>query len=72
MKSLSIHPRVRDGRTAHEKVNTAKPWKGGGKLAYAQKHLGERRVAHSATIKSLPNTVNPASFRAPGSMKGRS
>jgi len=31
--------------------------------------LNARRNAHAALIKSLPSTVNPDAFKAPGSMK---
>jgi hypothetical protein len=33
--------------------------------------LNTRRNAHAATLKSLPSTVNPVSYRQPGSMKRR-
>jgi hypothetical protein len=71
MESLSIHPRVTfpDG----VKKNTAMPPKDSnkGKLGFAKRRLNERRLDHSATIKSLPSNVNPASYRTPGSMKGK-
>lgn len=43
---------------------------GKGKLGKHMKRLNERRLAHSATLKSLPSGVNPSAFRCPGSMKG--
>lgn len=66
---MSIHPRSAIFGRNGEKKNTSKPHKGGGKLAKRQKRLTERRTAHSATLRSLPSNVNPAAFRAPGSMK---
>lgn len=68
MADRSIHQRVVNGVTFHEKVNTAKPYKGGGKLARKQARLSTRRNDHSATIKSLPRNVPETAFRAPGSM----
>lgn len=68
----SIHPRVVGGRQRYDKINTAKPYKGGGKLARAQRVLNIRRNSHSLTLKSLPSQSNPMAFKAPGSMKGRS
>lgn len=68
MNDVSIHPRVIGNRTFHDKANTAKPHKGGGKLEKRQRDLGRRRVAHAATLKSLPSNVNQNCFRAPGSM----
>jgi hypothetical protein len=38
------------------------------KLNKVRKRLGERLHAHAATIKSLPNSANPAAYKAPGSM----
>lgn len=67
MESQSIHPSVVKGKTKHEKVNTAKPYKNkGGKLAKKQARLNSRRNAHSATIKDPKNAL---AFKAPGSMK---
>ena len=63
----SIHPHVWLGGG---KKNTCLPWKGKGKLAKKRQRLGERRAAHSTTLRSLPTSVNPLSFRTPGSMKG--
>jgi len=68
-EQLSIHPRVVKGRTFHEKVNTAKTWKGRGKLKKKREHLNLRRIAHSETLHSLPASTNQLGFKAPGSMK---
>lgn len=65
---MGIHPGVSDGRRIHALVNTAKPHKGGGKLGAKMDRLNRRRLAHAATIKSLPSSVNPGAFKAPGSM----
>lgn len=69
IQNMSIHPRgtFKDGK----KKNTAKPYlkAGKGKLGKAMKRLGIRRVAHSATLKSLPSGHNPMEFKTPGSMK---
>jgi hypothetical protein len=66
-----MHPGVIDGARLYPKVDTSMPYKkgGGGKLGKAMKRLGERRVAHSMTLKSLPQNCNPAGFKVPGSMK---
>ncbi len=64
MDSLSIHPRVKNGRQQFDKVNTSKPYKsGGGKLAKRMANLSRRRNAHSATIRT-----NPLGYKTPGSM----
>jgi len=65
-EQISIHP---DKRRPVQ--NTSKPHKGGGKLAKRMKRLSDRRLAHSATLKSLPGKTNPAAFKMPGSMNGR-
>ena len=65
-----MHPGVVNGRRVAPKENTSKPYKSGkGKLAQHQKRLGNRRNAHSDTLKRLPTNVNPLAFKAPGSMK---
>lgn len=64
---LSIHPRHWPGGDGIKR-NTAKPHKGKGKLAKKMKRLHERRLAHSATLKSLPSGQNPAAYKTPGSM----
>lgn len=66
-QAISIHPR-KSFYGNGPKLNTAKPHKGKGKLAWKQKHLLTRRNAHSLTIKG---STNPAAYRTPGSMKGR-
>lgn len=68
MPNESIHPRVRSGG---QKSNTCKPQKDGGNghLRRVQAKLAQRRLAHAATIKSLPSTVPPTAYRAPGSMR---
>lgn len=64
MDSLSIHPRVKNGRTQFDKVCTAKPYKSQkGKLGKRMRELNRRRNAHSMTIKS-----NPMGYKTPGSM----
>jgi hypothetical protein len=65
-----MHPGVIEGARLFPLKNTAKPCKrsGKGKLGKKQKKLGERRVAHAATLKSLPQTANPMGFKCPGSM----
>lgn len=40
----------------------------GKKLRKKLDRLNKRRLDHSATLKSLPSGVNPAAFKAPGSM----
>lgn len=67
MDSLSIHPRVVNGRTEHRKVNTAKPHKGGGKLARKMHKLHTRRLDHAAIVKRLP-PAQALGYRTPGSM----
>jgi len=37
-------------------------------LKRKQKKLNERKIAHSNTLKSLPSSVKPESYRQPGSM----
>lgn len=64
----SIHPRVRSGG---QKSDTSKPQKNGGN-GYRRRmeaKLAARRLAHSATVKSLPSTTPPSAYRAPGSMR---
>jgi hypothetical protein len=65
-----MKPGVIEGARLFPLKNTCKPCKrsGRGKLGKIQKKLGERRVAHATTLKSLPQNVNPAGFRCPGSM----
>ena len=67
MESLSIHPRHWKDSGNGVKKNTSKPHKGGGKLARKQAVLSRRRLAHSATLQSLPSGKG-AGFKAPGSM----
>lgn len=70
MESLSIHPRVRSGRTAFEKSNTSKP-KGPKAKHFDKKsrRLNLRQNACAATRKSLQRAKVPDSaFRMPGSM----
>lgn len=40
------------------------------RLRKVKENLERRRVSHASTLKALPATVNPLSFRQPGSMKG--
>ena len=40
-------------------------------LRKVQQKLSARRNAHSATLRSLPSSANPAAYRQPGSMKRR-
>ena len=56
------------GRRPRPITNTSKPHKGAGKLAKKMKRLHNRRLAHSATLKSLPSSINPMSYKTPGSM----
>lgn len=67
IESVSIHPRVSKGRTVHDKVNTCRPYKGGGHLAKIQKRLNARRNDHSATLERL-HIGDRLGFRTPGSM----
>lgn len=71
--SQSIHPGVEKGVRIHPLVNTCKPYKnvGKGPLGKAMRRLSDRRIAHAQTLKSLPQNVNPSSFRTPGSMNPR-
>lgn len=71
IESLSIHPRCVKGRQVYEKRNTARPCKrsGRGILGWRMKRLGERRVAHANTLKSLP-VVQQRGYKTPGSMRG--
>jgi hypothetical protein len=62
VNNRSIHP---NGRQV---TDTSRPWKGGGKLLKKQSRLAKRRLAHSATLKSLSAKVPPSAFKAPGSM----
>lgn len=54
------------------KKNTSKPPKDkpGKRLRKARANLERRRIAHDATIKSLPAATPASAFRKPGSMKG--
>jgi hypothetical protein len=67
----SIHPRNWGLFKESKKLNTSKPQKDGGNghLRRVQKKLAQRRLAHAATIKSLPSSSNPMAYRAPGSMR---
>lgn len=66
MESLSIHPRNWPKIGNGVKVDTSKPYKGGGKLAKKQARLNARRLDHSATLKT-PG-VKPEAYKSPGSM----
>lgn len=70
MDNLSIHPRNwpenRRNEETNRKSNTAKPHKGKGKLGKKMAALNQRRLAHSATLKT-PG-VQPIAYKAPGSM----
>jgi len=65
--NLSIH-RIERGRRPQPVRDTSKPHKGGGKLGKKMQALHQRRLAHSATLKSLPFTANPLAYKTPGSM----
>lgn len=66
-KVSGMHPGVVNGRRVHPKTNTSRPYKSAkGKLGKHQKRLGNRRSAHSATIR---NVKQPLAFKTPGSMK---
>lgn len=67
MSEGSIHPRV---SLQGPKKNTCKPRNNNrkGKLGKASAKLAQRRLAHSATIKSVKD---PMAFKAPGSMNQR-
>ncbi len=41
----------------------------GKKLRKARERLNRRRLAHAATLKSLPSNTDPRSYKAPGSLK---
>lgn len=70
MISRSIHPRNWIG--GNGKVsNTCAPRKNAKYYNRALRKLEIRRQSYDSTIKSLPGSVNPASFRRPGSMKLR-
>jgi hypothetical protein len=69
IESRSIHPRVEGRRTVHDKVDTSRPHKGGGKLAKKQAKLNKRQIEHAAILRRLPSNTNPNAFRMPGSMK---
>ena len=68
MENISIHPGIENGRRVHPLERSTKPFQNKGKLAKKMKTLARRRLAHAATLKGLPSNVNPASFKAPGSM----
>jgi len=64
----SIHPRNwPSNQPDTKKKNTCKPRNNSrkGKLGKASARLAARRLAHSATIKSVSD---PLAFKAPGSM----
>jgi len=66
-KAISIHL-IEGGRRPKPVSNTSKPHKGKGKLAKQMKALHWRRLAHSATLKSLSSGDNPMGWKTPGSM----
>ena len=69
IESLSIHPRNWKSTGNGETKNTCAPRnpKRRGKLARKQARLLARRLAHSATLKSLPSNAALA-YKTPGSM----
>ena len=72
---LSCHPRVVNGRTQFDKVNTSAPWKPNlvtntrvvsGRLRKNTKRLNARIRAWDATQTSVP-TGKRAAYKKPGS-----
>lgn len=68
MTDISIHPGVVAGHRIHDLVNTAKPHKGGGKLAKKLRRLNQRQIDREQTVRSLKTESAALAFKAPGSM----
>lgn len=68
MDSISIHPGVAAGRRIHDLSHTAKPHKGGGKLAKKLKRLNQRQLDREQTIKTTKAKNAELAFKSPGSM----
>jgi len=67
-RNISIHPGVIGGMRVHPLVNTCKPNKRTGRVfRKVTDRFDERIHDHEATLKSLPSSVNPLSYRKPGS-----
>lgn len=71
MSEGSIHPRNWPSNAPGKLKNTCKPRNNNrkGKLAKASAKLARRRLAHSATVKSVKD---PMAFKTPGSMRQQS
>lgn len=69
--ALSIHPRNWPNQKEKIKKDTSKPRsaKGGKYLRKMEAKRNTRRIAHEATLKSLPAATPPSAFKAPGSMR---